>query len=985
MDLANLNAYTLVKEEEVKDIKSDGYLLRHNKSGARIMLLKNDDENKVFHIAFRTPPTDSTGVAHILEHSVLCGSKRFPIKDPFVELAKGSLNTFLNAMTYPDKTVYPVASCNNQDFKNLMNVYMDAVLCPNIYEQEEIFKQEGWHYELENADEPIIYNGVVYNEMKGAFSAADDMIDREIFSCLFPDTAYGVESGGDPADIPDLTYEQFLDFHRQYYHPSNSYIYLYGDIDMVERLTWLDEEYLSKYDEIEVDSDIILQEPFDKPIERTLKYSILDDEPMEDNTYLTYNIVVGNSLDTELNMAFHVLEYALLTSPGAPLKQALLDAKIGKDINGAYDDDIYQPFLSIVAKNAKAEDKERFLQIIHETLIKIADEGINKMALKAALNGSEFRFREADYAPYPAGLMHGLDVMNSWLYDEAKPFVYLQPLDIFKSLNEKIESTYFEDLIRKYFLDNNHVAVVVALPEKGLTAKAEQAIAEKLANYKKSLSADEITQLIKATKELEEYQETPESEEALQSIPLLARTDIKRAAMQLHNEERQIDDLPVLYHGLDTNKIAYLNLLFDTKAVPQELLGYMGVLRAVLGFMDTKNYSYSELYNEINANSGGISTDLQVFENLQIDDEYQAAFCIKSKCLYEQMPFVMKMMQEIISGSDFTDGKRLYEIIAQMKSRMQVSMMNAGHITAASRMASYYSKIGWFKEETRGIELYRLVDKLESEFDERKEELISNLNKLMQLIFTKENLLISYTADEEGFVLLDKMADGITKMLYPSEITGQAHNNEATRNDNTSQLAIELEQKNEAFKTPGQVQYVAVGGNFKKLGYQYKGALKILRTILSYDYLWANIRVKGGAYGCMSGFNRTGETYFVSYRDPNLTNTLEVYKNIPEYVRGFSSNERELTKYIIGTISSMDTPLTPTLKGSMSLSAYLMKLTEADLQKERDEVLDATSTDIKALADLIEAVLDEDNLCTIGSESVIDENAECFKAVKNLT
>ena len=985
MDLANLKAYTLIKNEKIDDIKSDGYLLRHNKSGARIMLLKNDDENKVFHIAFRTPPTDSTGVAHILEHSVLCGSEKFPIKDPFVELAKGSLNTFLNAMTYPDKTVYPVASCNEQDFKNLMNVYMDAVLRPNIYQHEEIFKQEGWHYELENAEAPIVYNGVVYNEMKGAFSAADDMIDREIFSCLFPDTAYGVESGGDPAYIPDLTYEQFLDFHRKYYHPSNSYIYLYGDVDMVERLAWLDEEYLSNYSAIEVDSAIRKQVPFAKPVEKTLKYSILDDEPLDDNTYLTYNIVVGNSLDTKTSMAFYVLEYALLTSPGAPLKQALLDAKIGKDVSGAYDDDICQPFFSIMAKNAKTEDKERFLQIIENTIKKIADEGINKMAIRAALNGTEFRFREADYGSYPAGLMYGLDAMSSWLYDEEKPFMHLRALDICQSLKEEIETTYFEDLLRKYFLDNNHVAVVVALPEHGLTAKKEKEIAEYLADYKQSLSAEEIAQLIKETKELEEYQEAPESQEALHSIPLLARTDIKREATKIYNEECKVCGLPVLYHGLDTNKIAYMNLLFDTKEVPRELIGYIGILNAVLGLVETSNYSYSELYNEINANSGGISSDLQVFENLQADDEYQAVLGIRSKCLYGQMPFVIKMIREIISGSKFTDEKRLYEIIAQMKSRMQVSMMNAGHVTAVSRMMSYYSKIGWFKEETKGIAFYRLVDKLESEFESRKAELIANLERLMRIIFTKDNLLISYTADEEGFALLDEAANEIKDMLYKSEIAGRARNDKEDCNDEILQLAVELEQKNEAFKTPGQVQYVAVGGNFKKLGFEYNGALKILRTILSYDYLWANIRVKGGAYGCMSAFNRTGETYFVSYRDPNLTNTLEVYKNIPAYVREFKANERELTKYIIGTISSMDAQLTPSLKGSLSLSAYLMKLSESDLQRERDEVLDATNEDIERLADLIEAVLAEGNLCTVGSESVIDENKACFKNIANLT
>jgi Predicted Zn-dependent peptidases, insulinase-like len=971
MNLANLATYTLIKEETIEDIKSKGYLLRHNKSGARIMLIANNDENKVFHIAFRTPPADSTGVAHILEHSVLCGSKKYPVKDPFVELAKGSLNTFLNAMTYPDKTMYPVASCNEQDFQNLMNVYLDAVFCPNIYQHEEIFKQEGWHYELNSEEEPIVYNGVVYNEMKGAFSSADDMVDREIFNSLFPDNAYGVESGGDPDYITDLTYEQFLTFHNKYYHPSNSYIYLYGDVAMEEKLAWLDEAYLSKFDKIAIDSAITLQKPFKEPIDKTLSYPILENESLEDNTYLTYNIVVGNSLDTELNMAFHVLEYALLASPGAPLKQALLDAKIGSDVSGSYEDDIYQPFFSIVAKKANLKDKERFLAIIKETLEQIAREGINKKALKAALNGSEFRFREADYAPYPTGLMYGIDVMSSWLYDENKPFAYLQQLDVFRSLSDKIDSDYFEELIRKYFLNNTHEAVVVALPEKGLTLKKEEAIAKHLAEYKATLSKAEIETLIVETKALAKYQEAPESKAALESIPLLKRSDIRRKAAKIYNEQRTAGELPVIYHKLDTNKIAYLSLLFDTKEVPQDLLGYLGILKAMLGYVDTKNYSYSELFNEINANSGGISCDIQLFEDLQVDDNYQSFFCIKSKCLYEQLPFVTKMIKEIISESQFTDEKRLYEIIAQMKSRMQGSLMNSGHATAVSRLASYYSKLGWVKEEIRGIAFYRLLDKLESEFATRKEKLIGNLAKLVEIIFTKNNILVSYTADEEGFDLLCQETTMITSSLYPY----QASNN---------QLTIKPEKKNEAFKTSGQVQYNAVGGNYKQVGYQYKGSMKILRTILSYDYLWANLRVKGGAYGCMSAFNRSGEMYFVSYRDPNLTNTFEVYNNIADYVRKFSADERELTKYIIGTMSSIDSPLTPPLKGSMSLSAYLMGLSEADLQKERDEILDATQEDIRVLAELIAAVLNEGYLCTVGSESVIDEHAEFFNKVTNL-
>ena len=450
MSIKDLQTYEIITEENLSGIQTRGTLLRHKKSGARVLLMENDDPNKVFSIGFRTPPSDSTGVPHIMEHSVLCGSKNFPAKDPFVELVKGSLNTFLNAMTYPDKTVYPVASCNDKDFQNLMHVYMDAVFYPNIYQHEEIFRQEGWSYRLESPEGKLSYNGVVYNEMKGAFSSPESVLDRVVLNTLFPDTSYANESGGDPEEIPKLTYQQFLDFHRTYYHPSNSYIYLYGDMDMGEKLRWLDEEYLSGFEKMDVDSRIKYQEPFEEMVEKRIPYSIASDESLEDNTYLSYNKVIGTSLDRELYLAFQILDYALLSAPGAPLKKALTEAGIGKDIMGSYDNGIYQPIFSVIAKNANLSQKEEFLKVIGEVLQELVKNGIDRKALEAGINYHEFRYREADFGSYPKGLMYGLQILDSWLYDDTKPFIHIDVLDVFEFLKEKLDTGYYENLIQRY-------------------------------------------------------------------------------------------------------------------------------------------------------------------------------------------------------------------------------------------------------------------------------------------------------------------------------------------------------------------------------------------------------------------------------------------------------------------------------------------------------------------------------------------------------
>lgn len=964
-------AYELLQKEEIKDIHAMGYLYRHKKSGARVMLLSNDDENKVFNIAFRTPPANSTGVAHIIEHTVLCGSRKFPLKDPFVELVKGSLNTFLNAMTYPDKTMFPVASCNDTDFQNLMDVYLDAVFYPNIYKNENIFKQEGWHYHLEKEADPVTYNGVVYNEMKGAFSSAEEVLGRQILNSLFPDTAYGVESGGDPKVIPSLDYEEFLDFHRKYYHPSNSYIYLYGNMNMKEKLEWLDKEYLSDFEAISVDSKIAYQKPFDKRREICASYPILDQEDDKNNTYLSESMVVGDELDLKLNIAFAVLEYALLDAPGAPVKQALLDAQIGKDVDGSYSDGILQPYFEITARNANVSDKERFLQVIHDTLQGIADQGVDKKAILAGINYLEFRFREADYASFPKGLMYGITVFDSWLYDDTKPFLHLKQLDVFDELKKDAYSGYFENLIRKYLISNPHSSVITLVPQKGLADEEDKKIKEKLAKYKAGLKDAEIAKLVQDTKSLNEYQESADSEENKQRIPLLKRTDIDRKSVRLYNEQHRQEDTTILHHKICTNGITYAALLFDTKNVPDELIPYMGILKSVLGYVSTRNYSYSELFNEINANTGGIYCGTQVFQQPKFNLGCTRMFGVRMKCLNDKVNFAFDMIKEILTTSKIDDEKRLREILGSMKANLQQSIPGAGHSSAVLRASSYFSPSAYFQEQVGGIAFYELVERLDKNFDEMKSDLVTKLQTLMRYIFRPENLFVSITCDGKAFEGTKERVAAVKEYLCHDQLAKGCIN-------------YHLEQKNEAFITSGQVQYVASCGNFKEAGYEYTGALRILKMILDYDYLWANLRVKGGAYGCMSGFKRNGESYVVSYRDPHLEKTLKVYRGIKDYLEKFSCPERDMTKYIIGTISALDTPMNPSAKGELSLNAYFGGLTEDDFQKEREEILDAGCEDIRKLSKIVDAVIAQNNICVIGTSAKIEEDREYFKEVKKL-
>ncbi len=969
MTVEQLSAYELIQKEAMPELNATGYLLRHKKTKAKVALMENDDENKVFTIGFRTPPSDSTGVPHIMEHSVLCGSEEFPVKDPFVELAKGSLNTFLNAMTYPDKTIYPVASCNDRDFQNLMHVYLDAVFHPNIYKEKKIFQQEGWHYELESKEDALIYNGVVYNEMKGAFSSPEDVLEREISTTLYPDTPYFYESGGDPKHIPELTYEEFLAFHQKFYHPSNSYIYLYGKMDLAEKLQWIDEHYLSHYEPLEVDSSIGRQEPFTEKRERIVDYPILAGESEKGQAYLSYNVSVGDILDPELYLAFQVLDYALLSAPGAPLKQALLDAGIGKDILGIYENGIAQPYFSVIAKNADLEQKEAFLETIRTTLTKIAEEGFDQKALKAGLNFYEFRYREADFGNYPKGLMYVLQMFDSWLHDETKPFLHLRALDRFAVLRERVSKGYFEGLVRKYLLENTHAAVLLLRPVPGLEAQEAGRLSKKLKAFKDGLDADGIKELVQNTKALAAYQEEPSSQEDLQKLPMLKREDIRKEPLPLVNEVRDVDGVKVLYQDIFTNGINYIILLFEVHHLPGELIPYMGILKQALGVMSTENYTYGELFNEINCHTGGIYPSVNSYGNIHHRKQNRVMFELRTKVLTDKTDFAFSMIREILQRTKLDDRKRLKEVISQLRSRLQMYLTSSGHSAAAVRAMSGFSKAAGLYDRISGIAFYQFIEELEQHFEERAEELIEKLQLVMQYVFRPENLIVSCTSKEEGFEAVKKEIPALVKSLCVEPLP-----------KNTAKEEILPRPKKEGIMTPAAVQYVARAGYIRR----YSGAYGVLKVILSYEYLWIQVRVKGGAYGCMSAFGLYGDSYFVSYRDPNLGQTNDVFENTVNFVEQFDVSERDMTKYVIGAISDMDIPLTPAQAGVRSMTAWLTETTLEDLQKIRDEVLSASPADIRALSEGVRELLEEGCLCAIGNESRIEKEKELFDEIFGL-
>lgn len=952
----------------IPELNSQAYGLTHVKSGARVLYIANDDDNKVFSISFRTPPTDSTGVPHICEHSVLCGSRKFPLKEPFVELVKGSLNTFLNAMTFPDKTMYPVASRNAADFRNLMDVYLDAVFFPNMLHDKEVLMQEGWHYDMDSADAPLTYRGVVYNEMKGAFSSPDALMERHVMENLFPDTTYGVESGGDPDVIPELTQEAFVDFHGKFYHPVNSYIFLYGDMDIADTLAFMDAEYLSKFDKIAVDSSIGRQVCPGSTV-KTYPYGVASEEKTDNKTLHTLTYVIDDALDPTLGLALKILTYVLLQSPAAPLKKALVDAGVGKDVSGSFQDGILQPYWSVSVNGSEEAAQSKIQAIVRQVLTEMVEQGIDKKLLTGALNRSEFSLREADFAGFPKGLFYVIRCMDGWLYgqDPVEQLTYEAAL---KTLRAGIETGYYEAIIRKYILENPYYALITLVPEKGYTEKHDAAIAEKLAAYKASLSAAEIQHIVEETQALKKRQATPDSAEALQTIPMLSKSDLAVQAEEVTLLQDEALGVTVCHVPDFTNGITYINAYFDLHGITSEELPYVYLLSDLLGDMDTQEYTYSELASQIDLHTGGISTNVSALPVLNDSDDYMPFFKLKAKALDQNVAKLIELLQSISLQTIFTNKDRLIELIEETKAGWDLDAFRRGHTIVMHRVLSYMSPVEAFCDAGE-LSYYDFISKVAHNIRQDTTETADRLAAVMKKIFTKANLTLQVTGSEgQKKALLANLPLWLDAM--PAGVKG------------TALCKLDVTKKNEGILTSGKVQYVAKAGNFKRHGYAYTGSLSVLETILQYGYLWTKIRVQGGAYGAFAKFYNNGDMVLCSYRDPNLKSSIEAYDELADYLEKFDVSEREMTKYIIGTLSRIDVPLTPSMRGPKAMGRYFTGVTQDVVQQRRNELLATDTAQIRAIAALIRAAMADDCLCVMGSEAAIRQEKDLFDRLVSL-
>lgn len=954
----------------IEEVNSDAYLMEHVKSGARLMYLDNDDDNKVFYICFRTTPDNSKGTPHIMEHSTLCGSRKYPLKEPFVELAKGSLNTFLNAITWPDKTMYPIASRNDVDFHNLMDVYLDAVFYPNCLKNPQILMQEGWHYELENKDAPLTYNGVVYNEMKGALSSPEAIMEDRAMEKLFPDTTYGVESGGDPEVIPTLSFREFTEFHRRFYHPSNSYIYLYGDMDIEKTLDYLDREYLSAFDRRNVDSMVKTQAPFSKRVSLTAPYGIAENEGTEGKAIHALYTAFNDHMSTMDSLAFRILNYVLIDMDGAPLKQAVLDAGLGSDLSGSYGDSYKQPVWIVEATGSEVDKQAAFADVVDSTLRSIALKGIDKDMLEAALNRTEFTARENDYQGRPKGLFYGVRAMDMWLYDR-NPMDALRYIDDMNRLRENLKTNYFENLLLRYVIKNPHQVLITMKPEKGLTEKMNRETAEKLASFKSSLSDEQLDKIMASTKALKERQASGETEEALKTIPLLSRKDLKRPVEEEVLEKERVSGVDHFHFQVHTNGITYVNFYFTLGNLKEEDIPYAILLSSLLRSLSTTKHSYTELARLSNAYTGGMSFALNGYGKVNDTSFYLPALTIRAKALTSKTDKLMDLLGEVINHTLFTDIKRLKELILQEKSEWDMSAFSRGHTLVMTRLTSYFSRGGEFAEQS-GLSYYYFLADLVKHFDENKDALEEKLAAISKKIFTRNGLFFETIGEEEEKkavlanlpLVLDDMEEG--EKAEPHV------------------YSFPPESRNEAFLTSGKVQYVAKGGNFKSHGFAYTGALRVMETILRYEYLWKKIRVLGGAYGAFTQFLRDGTAILCSYRDPNLFETIKAYEELPAYLENLTLSDREMTKYVIGTMAADEIQLTPFMKGERAMVHYLSGNTRESRMKIRDEIINCQVEDIRRLAPLVDSVMKDPYICVMGSEDKIQKDKDLFDTVRSL-
>ncbi len=958
--------YTKLQSKYIEEIQSNVTIYSHNKTKARVCIMENDDTNKVFSIAFRTPAINDAGLTHILEHSVLCGSKKYPVKDPFVELLKSSLNTFLNAMTFPDKTMYPCASVNDKDFKNLMSVYMDAVFYPEIYNHEEIFMQEGWHYHILDKNDPITYNGVVYNEMKGAFSDPQQVLFRNILHSVFPNNCYQYESGGYPKYIPTLSYEEFKNFHSKFYHPSNSYIMIYGNCDMAERMEWLDKEYLSKFDRIDFDTTIKYQRPFDAPVYVTDYYPIGKEEPKENKTFLSYNVVLPTTLDTKLTLAMDILVQALLDVPGAPLKEALIKANLGSDVDYSFDDGLIQPMLTIAVSGSNPDKESDFIRVINKTLAKMVNNGLDKSIFESIINFSEFKAREKAFSSRsPKGLDIEMVCLSSWLYSDEQPFSKLEILKYFKELREDLKGNYFEKLIETYILANNHKSYVRLEPSYDCLDKDLEEDRVKLLEYKNSLSDSELEALINRNKELIKYQSEPSTKEALDTLPKLELKDI-----DLEPEEYKLevidDEYKLLYSDYYINDITYFRYYFDISHMKNADLLYLELYMHLLVDMSTKNHSYSELGQIIKNNTGGLNGTILPFTDLKGECKLYAAFSFSA--LASKAKLSNDLCYEIMTATDFSDTVRLREKLVEIKSMLDMSVVQRGHVAALNRALSHVNELNNKKECLLGIDYIDFISDLVKSYDSKKDEIVARLSMIRSEVFAKDNLIVGFTGSRDELNSLKPLMDEFYNKLPNKAIVNKEE--------------FKPSMANEALTSQFNVNFVARGFNMDR---DFNGAMSVLSNALSMDYLWQRVRVHGGAYGCMINMAPSGVVGLTSYRDPHIKSTLEAYDGISEFIDSLVITDEDLLKYKIGAFGASQSVMHDKDKADAARMIYLRGDTHEHRKQIREEIVKATKEDLKNISSMFKDGLRNSPVCVIGNEAKINSEKELFDTIRPLT
>ncbi len=968
------HGFKLLEQEKIDEIQSVARVFEHVKTGARLLHLENEDDNKLFSIGFRTTPTDSTGVAHILEHSVLCGSRKFKTKDPFGDIAKSSLNTFLNAMTYTDKTIYPVSSRNHKDFMNLMDVYLDAVLHPRIYENHEILRQEGWRYEVDPKTNKLSYKGVVYSEMQGALSSPEQVICSDIYSSLFPNTTYAFVSGGDPEEIPSLTQEDFEKFHSKFYHPSNSYIFLYGDQNLEQCLKFINDEYLQEFDRIEIPSHIENVEAFKSMVENASQYSIIEDEEEKNKAFLALSFAFEETSSAKAYLTNEILYNMLIESSASPIKEALLKAGIGEciiTIDEMNMDPTKQMLFPIVVKNADSSMKDKFKEIILRTLKELVKNSIDENQLQAAINTVEFNLREADpWRIANKGIQYNEKVLNSWIYD-GNPLAHLKYEKNLNDIKEAIKDRYFENFIEKNMVKNSHCSLVVLNPKKGLENEKNKALEEKLEKYRISLSEEDLQKLIDRNKKLQEAQVKVDTEEEKKTIPKLPMEEIDKKAEQIPQEVIKEQGITILKHHINTNKIAYINLLFDGKIIEEEYIPYLGLLGDILGELDTERKTYSELITEVYKNTGGITFKNEIYTEKNNDRVYHPKFTIKSKAISDNIPKLLELINEIITTTKFDDMNRIKQVIQEIKSKLQMRIINAGHEIAMNKAFSKFSYAQEYKNRINGASYYEFICNLEKNFEDNSDEIKSNLIKVYETIFNKNNLIVSIVGEE----------DESQKLL--SSINIILHNIKDSICE-VSKFECKQTKDVEGLITASNVQYVVKGFNFARLDYKYSGKMKVLQNILESEYLYPRVRLQGGAYGCYIDMNNDGNLAFFSYRDPNLTRTIDVYNETYKFLENVDFAKEDMENFIIGTVGRVYRPLTPDKKGEKAVGDYICNITYEDVQRERDEILNTTIEDIKSYAKMIKSGMDEHYCCVVGNEGKIKENEAIFNKISKL-